>query len=392
MATLKVILDTRAAKKDGTYPVKLYLSHQRKVRLVGLDISIAKDNWDGAQVVNHKQEARLNRLIKNKLILANGIIALLENQHKLSRIDINELVFRIENQNEEPEPEYYSVFTHLKYFISNCKSKRTAETYSYTMSKIEAFTGNNDLNFEEINLAWLKQFEKYLSTSCGVNTIAIHMRNLRAVFNDAINEDRINQNLYPFRKFEIETKKTIKRSLTIEQLRLIKDYPVQAHQEKYRDLFMLSFYLIGINAIDLLNLRPENLVNGRLEYTRSKVDQTYSIKIEPEALAIIDKYRGKGYFLYPLDQYNDHKNFLHRWNDNLKEIGPVEWVINASGTKRNKKKITPLFPNISTYYARHTWATIAGELEIPRNNINGAGSRNWLENNLDLLQIQSKEN
>ena len=146
---------------------------------------------------------------------------------------------------------------------------------------------------------------------------------------------------------------------------------VQPHQEKYRDLFMLTFYLIGINPVDLLSLTRENIVNGRIEYSRSKVDQTYSIKLEPEALEIIERYKGKSFLIDPLDSYSYYKDFLHRWNENLQQLGELEWVKGKSGRK-NKKKVTPLYPDLTTYWARHTWATIAGQLEIPIETISKA--------------------
>lgn len=67
-----------------------------------------------------------------------------------------------------------------------------------------------------------------------------------------------------------------------------------------------------------------------------------------------------------LDVYNNYKDFTHRLNLNLKRIGPVEIG------KKGKKEIKPLFPDLSTYYARHTWATIAAKLEIPKETIAAA--------------------
>lgn len=184
------------------------------------------------------------------------------------------------------------------------------------------------------------------------------MRNLRAVFNAAIDDDVIDQNAYPFRKFKIKHEETRKRSLTVEQLRALRDYPCEPHQEKYRNLFVLIFYLLGLNAVDLFGAKE--LTNGRLEYRRAKTGRLYSIKVEPEAMKIIKKYGGKGYLLNVLDEWGDYKHFLHRLNNNLKQIGPFK----RSG-RGGKKIFDPLFPELSTYWARHTWATIAADLDVP---------------------------
>ena len=120
-----------------------------------------------------------------------------------------------------------------------------------------------------------------MSQTMKINAYAIHLRNIRAVFNYAINEEYTT--LYPFRKFKIKKEETRKRSLTVEQIRMLRDYPCDDYQKKYRDMFLLMFYLLGINAADLFLAKKTDVVNGRLEYKRAKTGKLYSVKIEPEA-------------------------------------------------------------------------------------------------------------
>jgi len=222
------------------------------------------------------------------------------------------------------------------------------------------------------------------------------MRNIRAVFNDAINEDLASLNLYPFRKFKIKSERTIKRTLTIDQIKQFRDYPVQEHQERYRDLFLLIFYLIGINLVDLFRLRHDDLRNGRIEYIRAKTGREYSIEVLPEAMAIIEKYKGKDYLLNVLDDYHNYKDFAARMNKNLKEIGKLEWIENKAKKetyiKKNKKQITPLFPELIVYTARRSWATIAAGLNIPIDTIaaclgHGENTTTHLYVNFDLKKV-----
>ena len=130
-------------------------------------------------------------------------------------------------------------------------------------------------------------------------------------------------------------------------------------------MFMLMLYLIGINAVDLFSLKQ--IVNGRVEYNRAKTSKLYSIKVEPEAMEIIERYRGKNWLLNVLDEYGNYQDFLHRMGIGLKQIGPV--VRKGLGGKKDRE---PLFPEISSYWARHTWATIAAELDIPKETISAA--------------------
>ena len=169
------------------------------------------------------------------------------------------------------------------------------------------------------------------------------------------------------RKFKIKKEETRKRSLSVEQLRLLMEYDCEEYQRRYRDMFVLMFYLIGINAVDLFLAKPDSVVNGRLEYKRAKTGKLYSVKIEPEAMEIIDRYRGNQYLLNIMDEYKDYKNFLHRMGIALKEIGEMKRV-----GRGGKKVRTPVFPEISSYWSRHTWATIAAELDVPKETISEA--------------------
>lgn len=153
--------------------------------------------------------------------------------------------------------------------------------------------------------------------------------------------------------------------MTLEQLRIFREYPCEEYQRRYRYIFFLIFYLIVINIDDLLELKHENLINGRIEYHRKKTNKLYSIKVEPEAMEIIDQYRGKNYLLNIMDECVDYHNFTHRMNLALKQIGEVQFVEKEiKGKKRKVKKYKPFFSDISTYWTRYTWATIAASLDI----------------------------
>lgn len=130
---------------------------------------------------------------------------------------------------------------------------------------------------------------------------------------------------------------------------------------------MLIFYLIGINTKDLFSLTSKNAVNGRIEYRRAKTGRWYSIKLEPEAMVLIERYKGKNYLLSVLDEYGNYKDFQHRMNDNLSEIGPT--VRKGLGGKKYRE---PLFPELTTYWARHSWATIAHKIGISKDVISMA--------------------
>lgn len=178
-------------------------------------------------------------------------------------------------------------------YISLKDKKSTKDNYINTRKLIVEF--DDAPTFETIDRKWLTSFNQFLvDKGYMTNYIGTHLKNIRAVFNYAIDEEVTT--LYPFRKFKIKREQTRKRSLTIDELKLLKNYPCEEYLEFYRDIFMLIFYLIGINLEDLLFLTKDNLMNGRIEYYRHKTGKLFSIKVEPEAQSILDKYKGDRYF------------------------------------------------------------------------------------------------
>ncbi len=260
-------------------------------------------------------------------------------------------------KDEKPEGNFTAYFQN---FIDGKENKGTKGVYKHTLDRIRLFDPDADKkNFENIGLKWLTDFEAFCAKTASKNARNIHLRNIRAVFNNAIDYEVTTA--YPFRRFKIRPEATRKRSLTVEELRKLFAYPVEPYAEIYRDMFKLIFFLVGINTIDLHGLKAITH-DGRIEYKRAKTHRLYSIKVEPETLEIIKKYHGTNGLLCIADRWNDSRNFRHQLNKALKRIGEVE----RQG-RGGKKIITAEWPELTTYFARHTWATIAyNDLQIPK--------------------------
>lgn len=365
MASIWYYLDTRRRKADGTFPLKIKIGLNAKDGcLINLKISLREDQWENGEVVRHPNRRFLNTYVKQRYLDITNSIFKLEITGAINRMSPVEIKKYVESSLGAVADEAYTFSEHFERFISTREKESTKDIYHQTLLKIELFSPGK-LAFSDINIIWLKGFEQFLKgQGLSVNSINLHIRNIRAVFNDAINEDKAEQNLYPFRKFKLKSEETRKRSLTIDQLRAIRDWPCEPHEQQYIDIFMLMFYLRGINMIDLAGLTK--IDNGRVEFRRAKTGRLYSIKIEPEAEAIINKYRGKNFLLNINERYSNYKNYLHRMNRNLKEFG------HTRVGKRGKKDKEGAFPFLSTYYTRHTWATLAAYLEIPKETIAAA--------------------
>lgn len=351
MATLNYWLDTRSARSDGTYALRLSVNTREGNFLVTTGVYLKKDCWNKGLrcVVKDPRRLFLNDYLREMMIRADN--TLLDEQrrnlHALSFSQIKQIVNEVFHGRPNDERTVAVMFEKMQHDTS--RSPRTREMYKTTWRKIEAYISEEAaqrLLFEDISPGWLSHFDAWMMQDCPkANARAIHMRNLRSVFNQAIS-DEITSN-YPFRKFTIKKEATRKRALTVEQLRWLHQCQLEDYQKKYVDTFFLMFYLMGINAIDLLTAKPSQLVDGRLEYKRAKTGTLYSIKLEPEALEIIERYKGKKYLLNFCDRYKNYKDFMAKMNNCLDS----------------------LIPGCTSYYARHSVATIASELDIPLDTI-----------------------
>ena len=350
MATLNYYLDRRSIKKDGTSPLKIMVNTKQNNYMLPMGIDLLPSQWNVEKgiVVKHTRKAFLNSYLTEMLV--KGEEKLMTEQKKqgsaLSKIQIKDLMASLFCDCKQQEGNVIGMFKRM--IEDKSKRKRTQEIYAVTLRKIEKYLEKDasSLTFEDINLRWLKNFEEWLTTDCPhVNARAIHFRNLRAVFNKAIEEDLTTN--YPFRKFKIGKEATRKRSLLVEQIRALRTMEIEPYQQKYVDTFFLMFYLMGINAIDLLSATPNQVVNGRLEYKRAKTGTLYSIKLEPEALEIIEKYKGKQHLLRFCDKMKSYRFFMNKMNNCMKK----------------------LIPGCTSYYARHSVASIAAELDVPLDTI-----------------------
>lgn len=244
-------------------------------------------------------------------------------------------------------------------------NRSTRESNEYTLSVMRKYCSGLDvMNFEDVTYSWLSDFEVWMKRQgMSQNTRKIHFGNIRTAMREAYKRELTEAD--PFRRFSFRPAKTRKRSLDVGVLRSLINYPVEPFAEIYRDMFVLSFMLLGINSIDLYNLK-EVTRQGRIEYDRSKTGGIFSVKVEPEAMAIIEKYRGEKGLLCIADRWSDHRNFRHQMNAAIKRIGV------AQGKGKKDKPSAGLFAEVTSYWARHTWATMAYELGISEDVISQA--------------------
>lgn len=366
MATFSFTL--APVKKDGTAAVILKFNHKFFRKKINLGFAVTPIHWDepNSRVNNkHPHYRQINQKLQVITAAVNGVIV----AHIADDMEGEEMISEIESilfpDREEKKPA--NTLSEVARRFTELKKPSTRLTYERTLKHIETFIGGGQSNnLDEVNKAWLTAFDNYLAESNpSPNARALHFRNLRAVFNYAIDEELTTN--YPFRRFKIKTVKTDKRSLSVETLRQILTYTIEEWQEAYRDMFKLSFLLMGINFADMLNLEKNAMREGRIVFNRHKTARLYSMKIEPEAMELIEKYAGEAHLLSIMDSRKDYLQFIRQTNNALRKIGDCE----RSGLG-GKKTHHAICSDLSTYWARHTWATIAASLDIPKETIAAA--------------------
>lgn len=363
MATVNFYLDTRRPKKDGKFPIKLNIRHNGQI-LIGTEYSATTVTWTGSEYNKLEQNYKTKNVAVRSLInKVEKCILSLDESGKLKGTGDKTLKEQIEKLLKNNSNNERNFISYVDEFIATKSKKNTIESYTGTKNKILAFDAS--CAFDTMTKKWLESFEKWMGDSgMKVNTRSIHLRNIRAVFNYAIDNEETE--LYPFRKFSIKKEETRKRSLKPDQLVLLRDFSGEEYQKEYQDIFMLMFYLIGINGIDLFNVKK--IRDGRIEYKREKTGRLYSIKVEPEAEAIINRYKGDDYLLKVMEQTNgNYRNYMVALSRGLQKLGDFERK--GLGGKKIRE---PLFPEITSYWARHTWATIAALLDVPKETISAA--------------------
>ena len=357
MASISLYLDTRYKRPDEKFAIKIKVSLRNKRGfLINTTLRVEASQWDKVRgkVINHPRKNEYNSRISYKVTQVEIAVLDLEQSGEIYRLQPADIKLKVEEAMGRVSSPNNSFMDYLALMIEDAVSDNTRISYQYTFNQIDDFVGQKPVRFEDVNYNWLCNFQKYLSEKeIAANSQWLIFSKIKSTYNAAITAEKVDANLYPFRKFKFRQEPTRKRSLTIDDMRLIRDWPCSGTKEQCRDLFMLIFYLAGINIVDLCNL-TQVTKTGYIEYKRAKTGKLYTIKVYPEAQQLIDKYKTDNLLIGKV-VYSSYKSLTTKVNDNLKST----FVVDGK----------PLFPEISTYWARHTFATIAAGLDTPKETI-----------------------
>ena len=357
MVQLKIVLDTRKPKTNGTCPIYFRITDKRKVTYFYSGFSIIPSQWDGSKIQvkkSHINAQTINTSISKRYFDIQKAIIELENEE----------VFSLESLKDRllPKRPIQSVKEFTNTLIAEMFSRNetgNAIVYQTAINSLFKYKPSQDLRFTDITVKLLEKYQEWLlNNDCKTNTVSNYLRTLRAIYNKAIKLKVVDKKHYPFSDISIKTEKTAKRAVAKASIKLIEKLQLSNDTSicKARDYFMLSFYLIGINFTDMAYLKRSNILCNRLVYTRRKTGYHYSIILLPKALNIIDKYSQNTEYLLPILPDGIVE-------DSLKAKRIIQqWIKTTNKYLKGISEILKLEKVCTTYTVRHSWATTAKRL------------------------------
>lgn len=393
-----VYFDTRSAKKDGTYPVKLRLYHAGKERYISTDLTCTKDLWIYSDAKNVEFTKALNkgevRFVSSKYpnstrfnnqlhkLVANANDFIDTHYKALAKKSIDEVKHLLQAADEHPDTPLNQL---------NKRNSTLAEAFQVKIKELEqageygnklVYQGaqnifldflNEEMKQEDIALLditedFLRSFEAYCKSgkrgkAMKPNSISVHLRALRHLLNRAIKnkQEVISRDDYPFENYTLPKNKTEKRAMGPEVIDAIRALPLPAHTPiwHHRNYWLFLFNCMGMNLVDLSYLKRGQIQDGRVRYTRRKTrgKAIFDIALTEEALEILDMY---GYWemqpeelVFPFlkDLYGKHSEeyvfitYKNRLGDHNKYMKRIAKMIGVE-------------TSLTSYVARHTWASI----------------------------------
>ena len=363
MASVKFILRTDKTDNNGYCPIYIILIKDRKKKYVSTGIKAKESQWDDEQKKvrkNFPNSARTNALLLQKLADASGTIADMERKSKsVSARKLKEAVKGKGAQN------FFAYADDRCEKIKGTVSARTYKGYKSSLKKFETFTGTRDIDFDDITVTMLKDYVNYCSNKLkNSNTTTRYSLMILAIFyKEAINEDLVDANLYPFKKISIKKDPGKRTFLNKTQLEDFKKYEVNPDSKApiIKDMFLFSANAGGLRLSDVIELTWENInfEENKISKEIRKTGRIHNFKFGKSALEIINKYKPKEpnpkHFIFPLLENGSpyFENEAYR----LAEVGRCTSLCSLHLSAIGKKMKLP-FP-LSFHLARHTYATQA---------------------------------
>lgn len=364
MATIRLTMDHHPYN-DGRFPIIFRLTNKQKSSSIYTEIKLFKNEWDilKAKVTkSHPNSNELNLHIKKRQYeLEKKLLELGSSTDELSVMELKEELL---NGKKADKIIFYEFAVKEIQILKTQERYGNAQSYETAVNRFVKFTGK-DILMDKINYNVISDFDaQLLQEGLSRNSVAVYMREIRALLNKAIKKELMDKNKYPFNSYKIKTEKTVSRAISKNDLGKIKNYPLEEGSKMWhcRNIFFLIFNLIGISFIDLSLLTNGSIQQGRVVYKRRKTGTLYSIKITDEAERLFNIYKGDSKHLlsYVMPDNIEKQNERKIINQNLKTCNKY---LKRLGI------LCELPIPLTTYVARYSWANVAKSLGCAKDQI-----------------------
>ena len=365
ITSVKLMLNKSRILNNGSYPLVFQVIHNRRKKLLYTGYRVKEEGFD-------ELEGKIMNGVGSTFTATEVVKMNRELRKMRNQIDIR--MRQLERTREEFTVEDIltqnafgtgkSQFYLLRYINAQIERKQElkkvgmAAAYKSTRSSLAKFIGCPDVRMSEVDLAFVRRYEDFLySNGASGNTVSYYLRNLRSLYNQAVTDGYHPRGEYPFAKAQTRPAKTVKRALSRTDMQNLADLNLENEPELEftRDLYLFSFYAQGMAFVDIVLLKKTDICNGVLTYSRHKSKQLIRIVVTPQMQGVIDKYNTENEYLFPIisgeyaSGYQKYRLALGRINRHLKKIAVVADI-----------KVP-----LTTYTARHTWATLARDYGAP---------------------------
>lgn len=365
ITSVKLMLNKSRILNNGSYPLVFQVIHNRRKKLLYTGYRMKEEVFD-------ESEGKIMNGVGSTFTATEVVKMNRELRKMRNQIDIR--IRQLERTREEFTVEDIltqnafgtgkSQFYLLRYINAQIERKQElkkvgmAAAYKSTRSSLAKFIGRPDVRMSEVDLTFVRRYEDFLySNGASGNTVSYYLRNLRSLYNQAVTDGYHPRGEYPFAKAQTRPAKTVKRALSRTDMQNLADLNLENEPELEftRDLYLFSFYAQGMAFVDIVLLKKTDICNGVLTYSRHKSKQLIRIVVTPQMQGVIDKYNTENEYLFPIisgeyaSGYQKYRLALGRINRHLKKIAVVADI-----------KVP-----LTTYTARHTWATLARDYGVP---------------------------
>ena len=363
MASVKLVLRTKQEDQTGHCPLYIRVIKDRKAKFLTTGQKLKPSEWDEAKQKvkkNHPNSTRLNAYLSQIIADAEGQVAdVSRKKESFSAKNLKEAI-----KGKESTLFFDYAFKRLEK-VNGSISILTYRKYKLHLEKFQKYVDEKEFYFEDLTTVLLNDYITYCYSTLKNknNTVVTNIRSIMKFYNDAIAEDVVSINLYPFNKIKTKKDSSKIKFLQKDEIESLKKIELEKGtlKAKFRDMFVFCIYAGGLRMSDVISLQWKhiNFEESKLSKTIRKTRHLHSFKLVPPALEILKKYKTENNtdenFIFSL--VKNEAEFLKNEHHAISEIQRISLNINREF--RDLSKRLELNNGLTFHMSRHTFATNA---------------------------------